>query len=298
MTLPDLYASTPIDLVPAQSLATFPVNTFLENLAIAPTGEIYVTSHEAGEVITLDREHNLGLYAKLNGKVTGIAMVEDNRFLVNGWNAEGIAFVAILAGGDVQFLQTLPEAMFLNGITPIAAHHYLMADSYRGAIWSFDLKTQTSSVWLEHPLLARDDNTNPFPGANGLKRFGDYLYVSNTQQKLLVRIPLNADQTPQAPEIFVKNTNLDDFAFDIHGNLYGTTHVYNSVVRIDRDRSTTIIAQADQGVTGCTAVAFYGTGLYVINNGGMSYPPPGGVEPAQIVRLEVGVEGAALLSAD
>lgn len=297
MTLPNLYADATVQLAQAQTIATFPVNTFLENLTVAPTGEIFVTSHEAGEIITLDREQKVGLYTKLDGKVTGIAMVRDNSFLVNGWNTEGISFVAILAGGEVQFLHTLPEAIFLNGITPLTADQYLIADSYRGAIWSFDLKTQTSNIWLEHPLLARDDNTNPFPGANGLKRLGDHLYVSNTQQKLLVRIPLDVDQMPQTPEVFVKNTNLDDFAFDIHGNLYGTTHVYNSVVRIDRDRNTTIIAQADQGVTGCTAVAFYGTGLYVVNNGGMSYPPPEGVEPAQIVRLEVGVEGAPLLSA-
>lgn len=295
MALPDIYAGAPVAIVPAQTLATLPVNTFLENLAIAPTGEIFITNHEAGEVIRLDREHNLERYIKLEGKATGIAMVGEDRFLVNGWNAQGIAFVAILVDGAMQFLQTLPEAIFLNGITPISANRYLMADSYRGVIWAFDLTTQAASIWLEHPLLARDDDNNPFPGANGLKRFGDFLYVSNTQQKLLVRIPLNEDCLPQEPEIFVEGTNLDDFAFDIHGNLYGTTHVYNSVVRIDCNGSTTIIAQAEQGVTGCTAVAFYGTGLYVVNNGGMSYPPPSGVEPAQIVRLELGVEGAPLL---
>jgi hypothetical protein len=44
MSLPDLYADTPIDLVPAQSVATFPVNTFLENLAIAANGDLFVTS--------------------------------------------------------------------------------------------------------------------------------------------------------------------------------------------------------------------------------------------------------------
>ncbi|MBE9136530.1 SMP-30/gluconolactonase/LRE family protein [Nodosilinea sp. LEGE 07088] len=296
MALPDIYAGTPVAIAPSQTLVTLPVNTFLENLAIAPTGKLLITSHEAGEIITLDRENNLGLYAKLEGKVTGIALIEEDSLLINGWNAESVPFVAILADGEVQFLQTLPGALFLNGITPISANQYLMADSYRGAIWSFDLITQTANIWLEHPLLARADSNNPFPGANGLKRFGDVLYVSNTEQKRLVRIPLDDNHTPQEPEIFVEGTNLDDFAFDIHGNLYGTTHVYNSVVRIEPDGNTTIIAEAEQGVTGCTAVAFYGTGLYVVNNGGMSYPPPGGVEPAQIVRLELGVEGAPLLS--
>jgi hypothetical protein len=46
MTLPDLYADDAHRASPAQSLATFPVNTFLENLAIAPNGDIFVTSHE------------------------------------------------------------------------------------------------------------------------------------------------------------------------------------------------------------------------------------------------------------
>jgi len=296
MNLPNIYADSPVELVPAQLIATFPVNTFLENLAIAPSGEIFVTNHEVGEIVKVGLDQNLTTYAKLDGKVSGIALVEKDRLLINGWNAAGVPFVAILSNGDVQFLQLLPEALFLNGITPITPNHYLMADSYRGVIWSFNVTTQTTDVWLEHPLLARSDNTSAFPAANGLKRFGNALYVSNTQQMLLLKIPLDANLKPEEPEIFVRDTNIDDFAFDQDGNLYGATHVYNSVVRIDRDRNTTIIAQAEQGVTGCTAVAFRDTALYVVNNGGMFLPPASGIEPAQIVRLEVGVTGAPLLS--
>lgn len=294
--LPNIYADTPIALVSAQSIATFPVNTFLENLAIVPTGELFITNHEIGEIVKLDRGNELTIYAKLDGKVAGIALISEDRFLVNGWNAEGIPFVAILSNGEVQVLQTLPEAMFLNGITPISPNCYLMADSYRGVIWSFDVTTQIIDVWLEHSLLARSDANSSLPAANGLKRFGDFLYVSNTQQMLLLRVPLDDTLKPQKPEVFVEETNIDDFAFDRHGNLYAATHIYNSVIRIDPDRRTTIIAQAEQGVTGCTAVAFHGTGLYVVNNGGMYLPPASGIEPAQVVRLEVGVVGAPLLS--
>lgn len=294
MALPNIYADAPVELVSAQSLATFPVNTFLENLAIAPNGDIYITSHEAGEIYRLDTQQTLSLYATIEGKVSGIAITGEDRFLINGWTAEGIPFVATLSQGAIDSLQLIPDGAFLNGITPIAPHRYLMADSYRGAIWHFDLATQTTDIWLEHPLLARSDGTDPFPAVNGLKRFGDVLYASNTQQKLLLRIPLGEGLTPQAPEVFVSGTNIDDFAFDTEGNLYGATHVYNSVVRIDPQGQTTIIAQAEQGVTGCTAVAFYGTDLYVVNNGGMFLPPPGGVEPAQVLRLAVGATGAPL----
>jgi hypothetical protein len=294
MPLPDLYVDTPVELVPAQTLATFPVNTFLENIAIAPSGDIFVTSHETGEVYKLDRQQTLSPYAKIDGKVSGIAITGEDRFLINGWTSEGVPFVATLSQGKVDALHLIPDGAFLNGITPVAPNLYLMVDSYRGAIWSFDTTTETINIWLEHPLLARNDVTDAFPGANGLKRFGGVLYVSNTQQKLLLRIPLGQDLTPQEPEVFVSGTNIDDFAFDTEGNVYGATHVYNSVVRIDPQGQTTIIAQAEQGVTGCTAVAFYGTDLYVVNNGGMYLPPPGGVEPAQVVRLAVGATGAPL----
>nr|WP_158680274.1 hypothetical protein [Nostoc sp. 'Lobaria pulmonaria (5183) cyanobiont'] len=42
----------------------------------------------------------------------------------------------------------------------------------------------------------------------------------------------------------------------MEGNLYGATHIYNSVVRIASDRSSTIIAQAEAGVIDSTSVAF------------------------------------------
>ncbi|MBD1843051.1 gluconolactonase [Cyanobacteria bacterium FACHB-63] len=295
MQLPAIYADMPVALLPAQSVSTFPVNTFLENLAILPSGDIYLTNHEVGQIVQLDPDGSLRMYAQLSGKVSGIAWIEPSQFLVNGWNAEGIPFVAVLSDGEVQFFQILPEAQFLNGITPLSSRYYLMADSYRGAIWSFDVTTRTVELWLEDSLLDRSDESSTFPAINGLKRFGNSLYVSNTQRMLLLQIPLNESLKPQEPEIFVEGTNVDDFAFDIHGNLYGATHVYNSVIRIDRDRRTTIIAQAEQGVTGCTAVAFHGTDLYVVTNGGMFLPPTTGLEPAQVVRLAVGVSGAPLL---
>jgi sugar lactone lactonase YvrE len=127
------------------------------------------------------------------------------------------------------------------------------------------------------------------------------LYASNTEKMQLIKIPLQADGQPGEPEVFLQPINLDDFAFDQEGNLYGTTHIYNSVVKIAPDRSVTTIAQAEQGVTGSTALAFGRdeddrTSLYVVTNGGMSFPPPTGLEPAQVVRLEVGIAGKPLLA--
>jgi hypothetical protein len=200
----------------------------------------------------------------------------------------------------VEMLLTLPDAIFLNGITPLSSTQYLIADSYRGAIWLIDVAKPSGSIWLEHPMLARSSSESVFPAANGLKRFGDFLYVSNTEKMLLLRIPVDSANKPGEPEIFVEQTNIDDFAFDVEGNLYGATHIYNSVVRIAPDRTTTIIAQAESGVIGSTAVAFGqtesdNTAIYVVTNGGMFLPPSTGVVPANVVRLEVGKTGYSLI---
>ncbi len=71
-------------------------------------------------------------------------------------------------------------------------------------------------------------------------------------------------------------------------------------MKITPDGSTTIIAQAEQGVIGSTAVAFGQTqsdrtAIYVVMNGGMFLPPPTGIVPANVVRLEVGKAGYPLL---
>ncbi|MEH2326281.1 MAG: gluconolactonase [Nostoc sp.] len=304
---PPIYADTQIELAPAKILTSFPVNTFLENLAIAaagytyaPDGTIFVTNHEVGKIVRITPDGNQQIHASVEGKVSGLAFTPNGNLVATGWNADSIPVVSLVANdGTVETLLTLPDAIFLNGITQLSDTQYLTADSYRGAIWLIDIAQRRGSIWLEHPMLARSSSESVTPAANGLKRFGDFLYVSNTEKMLLLRIPVDTTDKPGEPEIFVEQTNIDDFAFDVEGNLYGATHIYNSVIRIAPDRSTTIIAQAESGVIGSTAVAFGQgkgdrTAIYVVNNGGMFLPPPTGVVPANVVRFEVGKAGYPL----
>jgi sugar lactone lactonase YvrE len=295
--LPPLFADTPVVLADANTVATFPVNTFLENLVVTPDGTLYITSHENGTIVRLAPNEAPSVYATVNGKVAGIALTQNNELLVTGTNAEGVATVFLVqSNGTVETLATLPDAVFLNGVTPLDGDRFLIADSYRGAIWEFDLAQRTAQIWLEHPLLARQDANNVIPAANGLKVFNNTLYVSNTEKLLLLKVPITAGGSSGVPQVFVDNVNIDDFAFDAEGNLYGATHIFNSVVRITPSGEITTIAQAEQGVTGSTAIAFGRTmgdrtSLYVVTNGGMFLPPPTGVVSAEVVRLEVGKEG-------
>jgi putative intracellular protease/amidase/sugar lactone lactonase YvrE len=293
--LPDIFARTPTQIVPAQTIAEFPVNTFLENLTIDPSGTIFVTSYESGKIYRLSPDGKQTEFASVNGNVAGIAIDRDGNLLVAATIDRSPTIIRLDSAGSIETLVAIPDAMFLNGMAHLMGDRYLVADSYKGAIWEIDTKAKSARIWLQHPLLNRSDLNNPFPAVNGIKIDRDALFASNTQRQLLIRIPLTDSGAPGQPEVFLSNVNLDDFAFDAEGNLYGTTHVYNSVIRISPDKEITTIATAAQGVAGSTALAFGKnddrTSIYVTTNGGMSFPLPTGVAPAQVVRLEVGIPG-------
>lgn len=299
--LPPIFSKTPEAIVPAKIVAEFPINTFLENIALDRNGEIFVSSFEEGKVYHVAATGEFKEFAKIGGNAAGIAFYRHGNLLVAGVTDDKTpAIFQISSNGAVEPLIMLSDAMFLNGMTHLTSDRYLVADSFKGIIWEVNIAEKTADVWLQHERLARSEaDFPPFPAANGLKIYGNMLYVSNTQRQQLIRIPINSEFKSGIPELLLTNVNLDDFAFDIQGNLYAATHVYNSVVRITPDGQITTIAKAEQGMTGNTALAFGRTSgdrtsLYVTTNGGMSLPPATGVEPAKVVRLEVGIEGFVL----
>ncbi|PSB30786.1 SMP-30/gluconolactonase/LRE family protein [Stenomitos frigidus] len=299
--LPDIFANTPVELVPSQAIAEFPANTFLESIAIAPDNTLFITNHFEGQIIRIGQDQIPSIHAVISGKATGLAFLPDYELLLTGWNEQGVSTIfKVSAQGVVETLLTIPEASFLNGLTHLIESRYLIADSYRGAIWELDAAQARIHIWLENPLLARTSIDKERPAVNGLKIFNDVLYASNTEKQHIVQIPIVSDAQPGEPTIFIDRVNMDDFAFDVSGNLYGTTHIYNSVVKITRDRKVTTIAQAEQGMAGSTALAFGRaehdrTSIYVITNGGMSLSLPTGVEPAKVVRLDIGAKGLPLI---
>ncbi len=300
--LPPIFAAVPVAIAPSHLVVEFPPGTFLESIAVSPAGTLFVSSHLDGKVFRLGADGVPVVHAAIAGKATGLVLTSAGDLLLTAWDADGLPTVySISPQGVVAVLVTLPEAIFLNGLTPLSPSTYLIADSYRGAIWLLNLADQSVSLWLEHPLLARSSEDQEFPAVNGLKIYGQTLYASNTERMQLIRIPIQPNGQPGEPEIFVEPVNLDDFAFDQEGNLYGTTHIYNSVVKITPDRRITTIAEAEQGMAGSTALAFSAgaddrTSLYVVTNGGLSFPLPSGLETAKVVRLDIGIAGHQLLS--
>ena len=290
--LPPIFQNVPLALMPARTVAELPPMTFLENLVFDRQGRAYVTSHEDGTLYRYSAGGRLQLFARVPGKVAGIALHPSKGLLVSGADASGRATVfAVSLTGRVSVVGTLPDAIFLNGLAQLDADIYLIADSYKGVVWRFNASNGQATEWLAHPLLSRADTNNPIPAANGLKIRHRTVWVSNTARQTLLAVPVLASGAAGVPRVVKNQVKFDDFAIDDDGTIYGATHVYNSLIRMAPDGTLATVATAEQGMTGSTAVAFGRAQgdrrrLYVTTNGGMFLPPLSGVGPARLVQLD------------
>lgn len=287
--LPPIFDAAPRKLVTAQTIAELPRRTFLENLVVTDAG-LVVTSHEDGRLLRIVPGKAPETLAALPGKIAGVAPDGAGGFVVTGADRAGKATVYRVSGaGRVEKTWTLDEGIFLNGIERVAPGRFLIADSYRGVVWSLDLAADRIGLWLKSPLLERMDEKSPLPAANGIRRDGDAVLISNTARMTVLRVPLKADGSAGEPLLWAEKVNVDDFAVLPDGSILAATHIYNSVVRIDARGRVEVLAEAAQGATGSTSVALAldGRTAYVTTNGGMFLPPAGGVEPGRVIALQL-----------
>jgi hypothetical protein len=117
-----------------------------------------------------------------------------------------------------------------------------VSDSFQGAIFRIDNAHSCTTpcpvvTVIHHPLLA----TAGFPafGANGITMSADEdaLFVANTGDDRILRIPLNEDGSAAGvPTVFAESINgADGMAVDDHGNLWVAANQADQVVIVNRD---------------------------------------------------------------
>ena len=196
----------------------------------------------------------------------------------------------------------VPDALFLNGSAVLNREKgiILLADSILGMVWSLQLSSGKFDDWLRHKRLEKVTENPMMPGVNGIKVYNGYLYLSNTDDKTFLRTGITASGAWAGElELLEERLNVDDFAFDVDGSSYLTTHVFQSVVRLRSDGTRSRVAKGagDKTCAGTTAAAFGRTvndrsSLYLTTNGGMSYPVDGEVGSARLLKIKVGHAGA------
>jgi hypothetical protein len=287
----------PFVAAPSREVASFAQMTFLENLEVQADGTLLVTSVLDGRIWAVSPEGVLRVLAQVDGRIASVASRPDGGWLVFGATMENVSCVFTVEpdGSWARWLD-IPQCVFPNGVQRLFSGRYLLADSISGVIWVVDWPTGAVDIWLKDPLLAPTP-TAPFPGVNGLKTFRDRLYLTNSSRGCILSVALQDGWPEGTVAILEEGMAADDFAFDVHGAMYLTTHPFDTVIRRDQDGALTRIAGPDQGVVGCTACRFDNrpgaeAGLYVITDGGLFNAAAGGIGPAKIVRVEASASGA------
>ena len=288
-----------------------------EGLAVGK-GALFVGMAPSSQVFRVTPDGKASPYGQLpqvppgNGFMTGIAL-----------DAKGNLYVALASfvpevqtgiyritrGGGQGVLFASDKAMALpNALAFDKKANLLISDSFAAAVFKVTPDGKASK-WLEHPLLKGDKNACPpavLPfdiGANGLA-FGNKsdLFVLNTDQGTVVRVPVKRDGSPGTPEVFAGPdcANLkgaDGLAIDSKGNLYVGVNFPNKLVKMGKDKKVTVLESG--GLLDGPANIAFGVGkqaktLYIANFAFLSAQTPGGKPLPGILKKEIGVAGRPL----
>jgi sugar lactone lactonase YvrE len=311
---PSVKAADQNTTVPGKVITSYNWGEIPESIAFDQAGNLYVTLSLSGQLrkITLDGTQTLlatfpvgtGGIGQQPGILGTLAIDGDNTIYLtlssSEANANGIWRVN--QQGVAQRLVALPVGAMPNGITLDYFGNLYVADSALGQIWRVKKGESVAQVWLKDALLAPQGGAG-FPGANGIKFYLNGLYVSNSSSGNIIRVNLQLNGQPGVPMVYASGVNADDFAFDLVGDLYASTHPFNTIVRIRPNGSQEIIATPAQNVIGPTSAAFGSVGsdrfnLYVVTDGGFfgSLINPGGPTGLpSVVKLQLGLPGWPLV---
>ena len=301
-------------LYQSEILATFPPGTFLENLVWDKEGNLYITTNEKKTILKYSYGKNsVSEFAKVEGTAGGIAIDHDGTIYVGAGKVpmgapgflESHVIFKINKQGEASLFMEIPKAPFPNGWAYVQPGIFLICDSRGGAIWKLDVKKAALTEWLRDELLTSKDMD---PGANGIKFYKDFAFVSNSSQKKILKITMDQNGNAVKTEVY-KNVALDDFCISENGNIYGTTHPENKIYLIKEKGEPQVIAAGEEdGVRGNTACIFGenigdAESIYVIGDGGWYEALIAGLtsgrktldqsklKPAALTRIYVGEKG-------
>lgn len=278
-----------------------------EGVAVDKFGNVYVGLDPLGKIVKFSPEGEMSDFAYLPAPgVLGLAVDAPGNVyaaLVSvDENTQGV--YKIDRDGNSERLPGTGAITFPNALAFDKRGNLYVTDTIFGAVWRIP-PGGSAELWIQDETLVGfilpDPGAPPFPiGANGIAYRHGSLYVANTTEAQIVRIPVMKDGSAGTPEIFVKDpvelTPLDGIALDVHGNIYGVVIAQSKLVKIDaQTKEITTLATAADGLDFPASLSF-GTGkgdrqsVFVTN---YAIGPPGGTGPA-LMKVEVGEPGLPL----
>lgn len=257
-----------------------------EGIAVAVDGAIWCGG-DTGEIFRIDPDGaGIELMATTGGFTLGLA-----------FDARGRLFTCDLAHQAVFCFDPVTRvlARFAGGDGSINVPNFPAVDVQRNrlfvsdsrpagnegpSVWAFDLDSGAGGVWHAPSLNF----------ANGLALSPDrnWLYVVETFARQIRRIPILADGSAGAAEVFVAGIERlpDGIAFDAKGNLFIACYEPSRIFRVSPAGELELFIDDPEAHLFChpTNCAFRGTDLFTANLGRW-----------HITKIDAGVAGAPLL---
>ncbi len=308
-----------------ETVALFPVKSFLENLLVRGDNSVLVTSMNARTLFYVPPSGADGpvepvLLHRFDQLTTGLVEVEPDIILLSTsdlYTTHESALHRLDLRGWTPGMPVRPEPVFrfeaeargLNGSCLLGPGVVLIADCMAGLIWRVDLGPGATDprarVWLRHESMGYfPGKMKPEqPGVNGVRYAArtHHLYYTATAKKLLMRVPVDpATLDPAgAPELVLAGRMGDDFCIDEDaGVLYLATHRQNTIDRIPLDPGdnsgfpdSVAGDPFDPVLVGPCSGAWsrapgeHGRVAFFITDGGTASPPPDGPGPARLLRV-------------
>ena len=306
---PLLCAIVPLSLAldPTRLVYQFPKGTWIENLAVRPSGSLLLTLITTPDLYLLDPlaadpKPQLIHHFSSSLWLTGITETDPNTYYLIGANATyktlsptpgsnriyRVHFPQPPNPPEISVTAVVENAVFLNGLITLNPTTLLASDSTLGAVWAIDTTSGASRIVIQDSLMTPAAYI-PKLGINGIRLFSNHtLYFANSAQGLLATIRIHADGTAASPARKIASTATgtfyDDFAIDRYGDAFLTTGSGDSIEEVRRNTSSMIIAGAvnTTEIAQPTSAQFGRTledshVLYVTTAGGLAVPIDGDV---------------------
>jgi sugar lactone lactonase YvrE len=222
-----------------------------EGLEVGPRGHVYVTGFGftaagsatgPGQLTVFDSHGRLLRQVQVTPSSPHLLGLRfhphSGLLLVNDFGAGQVLAVDPKTGGASPFI-TLPALPHpggsgLNDLTIDHAGNVYVSDSAQGIIWKAPPNGGVATAWIDDPLL-RTSGVPPF-GANGLRfnREETALYVANTGNDTVLKIPVVGSTPGGPPAIFAQAINgADGLLVDAHDNVWVAGNQSDDIVVLD-----------------------------------------------------------------
>jgi hypothetical protein len=246
-----------------------------ENAVVEPDGSADVTFAMANQVAHVTQAGQVSILAQLppGGKcgifpgpaTLGLARAHDGTLYVaecSGTSATGVWRLRP-DSAPVQIAE-LPADGFPNGMAiDNRTGDLYVADSFLGTVWKVPTRGGGApSAWATGPALDKVS----FGGANGLALHGNAVWVSNTDQGSIVRIPIRGDGSsgPIEPAVTGLNGGVDDFSVVGRDNtIVAALNMANEVIQVQPGQHPRVLLTAADGLSTPTSVRVRNGTLYV-----------------------------------